>query len=150
MKKIIFILAILAVLLLSGCDAMLESFYPEFADGNTITINITITDQNKIDFSYDQNIPLFVELYTSGETPEADTPFRSVELFNEFNTTNTFFVPEGSYDIWIWQDDNQDGKITGSLGEFVLAANNSTSPNIAFSGTTGKETYDASSWDTFN
>ena len=151
MKKIIFTVIILAVLLLfSGCDAMLEFFYPEFADGNSITIDISISSSDITDHSYDKNIPLYVELYTTGDSPDGDIPFRSIELFNEFDTSTTLFVPEGSYDIWIWQDDNQNGVISPGLGEFTLWDNaNTNTPTITFLGTTGEDSYTANFWDTY-
>ena len=150
MKKITLKVIILAVLVLfSGCDAMLEFFYPEFADGNSVTIDISISSSDITDYSYDKNIPLFVELYTEGESPVNDVPFRTVELFNEFDTSTTLFVPEGSYDIWIWQDDNQNGKIDTLSGEFVLADDKGSIPTLIFLSTSGEEKYIANTWAMF-
>ncbi|MDA3937996.1 MAG: hypothetical protein PF693_01625 [Spirochaetia bacterium] len=149
MKKIFFILIILAVLLFSGCDAMLEVFYPEYADDNVVNITISITTGDISNFSYDTNDPLLVELYAAGETPNLNSPFRSIEVYNKFdNYLCPLFVPEGSYDIWIWQDDNNDGNI--DTGEFVLNSDIASPPNIIFTGTTGKETYPANNWNNFS
>jgi len=150
MKKITLIIIILTVLFIfSGCDAMLEFFYPEYAEGNSVTIDISISSSDITDYTYDKNIPLYVELYTEGESPVNDVPFRTVELFNEFETSTTLFVPEGSYDIWIWQDDNQNKEIDSGSGEFVLADDKGTIPTIIFSSTSGEETYVANSWTMF-
>ncbi|MCK5201760.1 MAG: hypothetical protein KAR21_25580 [Spirochaetales bacterium] len=130
MKKITLTIIIPVVLLLfSGCDAMLEFFYPEYADDNAVNITISITTGDITDHNYDTTIPLLVELYVSGETPAADAPVRSVELYNKFdNYLCTLFVPAGTYDIWIWQDDNKNGIIDGVDDEFVLSADLTTPP----------------------
>jgi len=149
MKKITLAIIILTFLLLfSGCDAMLEFFYPEYADDNAVNITISITTTDITNYTYDTNIPLLVELYTPGETPVADVPLRSIELYNKFdNYLCTLFVSAGTYEIWIWQDDNQNGDIDG--GEFVLLVDKTTPPVVTFSGTTEKLLYLANSWNTF-
>ncbi len=148
MKKITMTIIILMVLLLfSGCDAMLEFFYPEYADDNAVNITISITASDMVTNSYDTGGSLLVELYATGESPVGDTPVRSVELYNAFdNYLCTLFVPSGTYKIWIWQDKNQDGNIDG--GEFVLDADKTTPPSITFSGTTEKFPYSANLWST--
>jgi len=140
MKKIIFILAILAVLLLSGCDAMLESFYPEFADDNEVTINISITAGDISAFGYNTNKPLYIELYTNGENPATNSPVRSIKIYNKFDYTAKLYVSEGTYDIYIWQDSNDSGNYNG--GDFKLNA----FPSITLTGTDDTASYNASNW----
>jgi len=149
MKKITLIIIILTVLFIfSGCDAMLEFFYPEYADDNAVNITITITASDMGTNSYDTDGSLLVELYTVGDSPVSDIPVRSVEVYNAFdNYLCSLYVPAGTYEIWLWQDKNQNGNIDS--GEFVLDADTTSPPGVTFSGTTGKESYSANSWAMF-
>jgi hypothetical protein len=141
MKKIIFILIIIAVLLFSGCDAMLEFFYPDFAAENEVTVNVTITISDITLYNYNTTIPLYIELYKSGETPSANTPVRSILKYNEFGFSTTLFVPEGSYDLYIWQDSDLDGGY--SITDFRL---DGAVPSKVLSGTEDNWIYNATSW----
>ncbi len=152
MKKITFTVVILAFLLLfSGCDAMLEIFYPEFAEENNVTINISISASDILTLGYSNTKPLLVELYTSGENPDIAsggiaTPIRSMPVFNEPEYTCYFFVPAGTYDIWIWQDTDGSGGLNSN--DFILNANDPSpgAPSITFTGSEGTESYTANSW----
>ena len=93
MKKITLTIIILMVLLLfSGCDAMLEFFYPEYADDNAVNITISITTTDITDYTYDTNIPLYVELYIAGESPAAHTPVRSIEVIINLITISVLYL----------------------------------------------------------
>ena len=150
MKKIIFILVIFAVLLFSGCDAMLEVFYPEFGAKNVLAVEYYYSSQDMIDNGYIIGNPLKIELYSPGDSPDgSSTPVRSVEIFDEASYYHEFFVPAGSYDIWIWQDNDDDGNLQNGNG-FVLSPDiNTTPPNYNFSGDEEYRYYYGSTWDEF-
>ncbi len=139
MKKIILILTVLTVLLFTGCDDMLEVFYPEFADDYNSTNNIlgveyyyTVNDIITNN-TFNSLKPLMMELYNNGETPEFDIPVASIEVWGEYSYYFEFFVPQGSYDVWIWQDTNESGQFDS--GDFVLDDDiNGVVPNYYFSG----------------
>lgn len=160
MKKIIFILVILAVLLFSGCDAMLEVFYPELTDeildnfnenNNTLVINYSYNAYHMNNYGYDTNIPLKLELYDrdEGDTPASgDKPVRSVKIFGKSVYSHEFHVPAGNYNIWIWQDKYDDGWV-GS-GDFAFSGNVTGSiPNHEFFGGEEKHVFSAYTWLTF-
>ncbi len=134
MKKIIFVLVILAVLLFSGCDAMLEVFYPEFADeysGN----NIFDVDYALSDFHYGVLVgsgqPLMISLYYSGDDPmTGDTALETVHFYDRAGLW-TFFPDDQSYDVWIWCDVNNNDIV--DTGDFRTT----TPVNIDFIGTDG-------------
>lgn len=138
MKKIIFILIILAVLLFSGCDAMLEVFYPEFAEDFNGTNNLFAVEyyydaNDMLTNGYNTLRPLKVELYHTGEIPGANTPVKTIEVWGEYSYYYEFFVPTGNYDVWIWQD--SDPTPNGlDTGDFVLLADITTPPNHNFTG----------------
>ena len=121
MKKIIFTVIILAVLLLfSGCDAMLEFFYPEFAENNVVIIDIEVTLEDLLTNPGYSSEPLRVEIYELGEYPIANIPLRSSLVYDDPNTQRSFFdIPEGSYEIWIWQDTNASGSL--NTNDFMLS-----------------------------
>ena len=149
MKKIIFILIILAVLLFSGCDAMLEVFYPEYADDNQITVYVDITTTEAVLLGYSGDYPLNVEIYKTTEDPFNNSPIRKIELMNRFDHYRCdFLVSTGIYDLWIWQDTNNSGGLNGS--DFILTANETGStPTVIFSSSQGEEGYTATEWTTF-
>ena len=136
MKKIIFVLVILAVLLFSGCDAMLEVFYPEFADdfsetNNLFAVEYYYSQDDMSNYLFNTSKPLKIELYKHGETPEADEPFDSIEVLGEYSYYYEFFVPAGYYDVWIWQDSD----ITNNgldFGDFILEADKIAAPCYEF------------------
>lgn len=146
MKKTIFlVLAAAALLLFSGCDAMLEAFYPEYADNydnnNVLTVEYdlnSLTAQEIINLDLN-NKPIKVELYISGQTPTADTPVDSIEVYGKASYWFDFYVPAGSYDIWIWQDSA--GAVGLDNGDFVLQDDKTAVPSFFFSGTSGQYEY---------
>ncbi len=155
MKKTIFlVLAAAALLLLSGCDAMLEAFYPEYAKNydnyNVLTVEYdlnSLTAQQIINLDLN-NKPIKVELYLSGQTPTANVPVDFIEVYGEASYWYDFYVSDGSYDIWIWQDTNGSGKL--DTGEFVLKDDTTVIPKFFFSGTSGQyEYYYGDQWTTF-
>ncbi|MCF6335441.1 MAG: hypothetical protein L3J12_06845 [Spirochaetales bacterium] len=139
MKKIILILTVLAVLLFSGCDDMLEVFYPEFADNFNGTNNIIAVEYyyNATDMlanGYNTLEPLKIEIYKSGETPSNSTPFDYIEVWGEYSYYYEFFVPQGDYDVWIWQDSDVTPNGYDS-GDFILNDNiNGITPTYSFVG----------------
>lgn len=154
MKKIILILVILAVLLFSGCDGMLEVFYPELTDeilenyseeNNFLTIEYLI-DSATLSTLYDSSIPVKMEIYLNNESPNSgNIPFRTISIYGEYWYKHEFFVPAGNYDIWIWQDGNGDGGIDN--GDFVLWYNRwAEPPNYYFSSSGEKDSYYAWEW----
>ena len=152
MKKIFFILIILAVLLLSGCDAMLEAFYPEFADNfdgsnNVFAVEYNYTADDMLTNGYQIGTPLKVELYRTGETPNGtNQPIASIEVYDEYSYYYEFFVPSGSYDVWIWQDNYNNGVL--GAGDFVLSPDiNAIPPNYNFTGSEEYWYYYGSLWD---
>ena len=140
MKKTIFILAILTVLLFTGCDAMLEIFYPELTDSNEVTIIISITTTDISNYGYNTNKPLYIELYKTGENPTSNTPVKSVKIYNQFDYTATISVSEGTFDVYIWQDSDDGGSYGGM--DFTL----STVPSKTLTGTDNSWSYTATSW----
>ena len=106
MKKIIFILVILAVLLFSGCDAMLEVFYPElkedFSDSNNIfDIEYQIGDYHRgvMDTA---GQPIMMSIYEQGFDPyNEDEPLDTIYFYDDYGLW-TFFVDNMNYDVWIW------------------------------------------------
>jgi len=162
MKKTIFLALIAAVLLLlSGCDAMLEAFYPEYADNydnyNVLTVEYDLnklTTQDILDLNLDLNKPIKVEIYHSGDTPVADpgieSPVDSIEVSGEASYWFDFYLPAGSYDVWIWQDSDTSGSLDS--GDFVLLddTNPGTVPNFVFNDSTGQyEYYYGDQWATY-
>ncbi len=134
MKKIIFVLVILAILLFSGCDEMLEVFYPEFADdydGN----NVFDIDYKLGDFHYGVLVgsgqPLLISMYNVGDNPmDGDTAIETIHFYDKAGLW-TFFPDDKSYDVWIWCDVNNDDTV--NAGDF-----RTTSPvNIDFEGSEG-------------
>jgi len=134
MKKIFFILIILAVLLLAGCDAMLESFYPEFAD-NFDGSNVVDIEYQLSDFHYGvlvgSNQPLLISIYAVGEDPmTGDTPLSTIDFYDKSGWW-TFYVDNQNYDIWLWCDvDNNSAVNTGDIKSKLPI-------NINFTGTDG-------------
>ena len=144
MKKITFTIIVLAVLLLlSGCDEMLEFFYPEYADDNQLTVYIDITTMDAVLYSYSGIKPLNVEIYETGKTPGANLPVQKIELMNQFDHFRCdFLLSDGSYDIWIWQDSNNSGGL--NAGDFIL----NETPDITFETSIDELEYTASKWKT--
>ena len=112
MKKIIFILVILAVLLLSGCDEMLEFFYPDFAEefngNNVVDIEYDIGDylHGHLDSSEQ---PLMMSIYNNEEGP-GNTALGTINFYDKTGW-GTFDVDDGHYDIWIWNDANDNNTL---------------------------------------
>ena len=150
MKKIILILVIFAVLLFSGCDAMLEVFYPEFADdfdGNNVLWVDAYFSQFQIDIldNYPNN-PVRFEIYTDIQAPGSDNPVAytnvSVSAISSLTTIGKeFFLADGSYQIFIWQDNNGVG-LTGGDNDVYL----NPIQNVTLVGSDEYEYVYASTW----
>ncbi len=128
MKKTVLITIILtALLLLSGCDAMLEIFYPEFADnydGNLVLdINYTISD-----FHYGvltgSDQPIKMIIYYPGDSPYsgADPAFFDYQenpkiSYEQSDWFTSYLDLNSDYDIWLWCDHDDDGSV--SSGDFI-------------------------------
>ena len=117
MKKDILTILIIAVLLagLMGCDAILEVFYPEFGEGegsdNTIEIVVYLPDVQE---SWDS--PVVAEIWANWTDGELMNPFRSkwAEWDDEAQGPVVRFwfdVPEGEYQVSVFQDINNNGWI---------------------------------------
>lgn len=137
MKKIIFILIILAVLLFSGCDAMLEVFYPEFADdfngtNNIFAVELYLTAADIFAYGYMGHLPLRVELYNNGFDPSSPAQkIDGIEVYAEYSFYYEFFITTGHYDLWIWQDLDANGFDAGDFVQQVTVP----PPNYNFLGT---------------
>ena len=146
MKKTIFILILAAAfILLSGCDAMLEVFYPEYADNydnnNVLTVEYnldTLSSQEIVDLNLNDN-PIKVEIFNMGESPVSDLPVASIDVYGEVSYWFDFYVTSGSYDVWIWQDGN--GNENWDTGEFVLEADTTDPPSFTFNDDSGDYNY---------
>ena len=134
MKKMIFILVILAVLLLSGCDEMLEFFYPDFAEefngNNVVDIEYDIGDylHGHLDSSEQ---PLMMSIYHDGQGPFGGDTALATIYFYDRTGWGTFYIDDGNYDIWIWNDAD-DSKALSS-GDF----NTIIEIDVNFNGTDG-------------
>ncbi len=146
MKKTILLMVIsTALLLLSGCDAMLEVFYPEYKDNydgnNILTVEYSLnnlTAQEIIDLDLNNN-PLKVELYQEGNTPVSDQPVHTIEVFGEASYWYDFSVSSGSFDVWIWQDSDKNGSLES--GDFILNEGSVYSHTFSFSNISGEYKY---------
>ncbi len=138
MKKIILILTVLTVLLFTGCDDMLEVFYPEFADdfngtNNVVAVEYYYNATDMLNNGYNTLEPLKMELYVSGEDPVSSYPVASIDVWGEYSYYFEFFVPQGDYDVWIWQDSDISGTL--NTDDFVLYDNiYGTTPGYSFMG----------------
>jgi hypothetical protein len=99
-KKILYVLiAAFFVLLLSGCDDILEEFFPEFADKNAIDVHVII------DQAYDVgSFAVVVALIPL----DAGAPQKDL-IWKEWRHEHDFFVsyeglPHGAYRIYVWLD----------------------------------------------
>jgi hypothetical protein len=114
--KIYLGIAILALLLLlTGCDAILESMFPEFADTDTYTINVEV--------ELEKLFPLQPETQLAGVVVPIDTPIGDITgmgatafdpWFNDWGGSLEGFlyfdgVLEGDYWVYVWIDYNGDG-----------------------------------------
>ncbi len=119
--KIILGIAVLALLLiLTGCDAILESMFPEFADPDTYMISVDV----EVPFStsgFDTLPPLAGVLVPSGtqKTVLAANPSLIIKSdvdtnYDKYGTCIEGFlffddVAEGEYWVWVWVDLDKDG-----------------------------------------
>ena len=157
-KTIFFAILTAAFILLSGCDAMLEVFYPEYADNydnnNVLTVEYDLSklsSQEIVDLDLNHN-PIKVEIFIKGKSPVSDLPVASIDVYGEVSYWFDFYVTSGSYDVWIWQDGDGDGDGDGILdnGEFVLKEDKSTPPNFTFYDDSGEyHYYCGDEWATF-
>ncbi len=119
MKKNIVTIIVIAVLLtgLMGCDAILEVFYPEFGEdgggsgGNTIEIIVYLPDEQS---SWDS--PVVAEMWWSWSDAEVMNPYRTNwaewdDAAGKPVVRFRFDVPDGEYQISVFQDRNQNGWI---------------------------------------
>lgn len=123
MKKIIFVIVILAVLLFSGCDAMLEVFYPEFADDFNDTNRIFDISYSLSAFHYGVLVgsgkPLQLKLVTNGNPADAVPLFSPENFYDPSGWWTYFFDTNVDYDAWLWCDVNGDDILNG--GDFRSA-----------------------------
>lgn len=124
MKKRIILIAItvLTLALLSGCDAILEGFFPEFADTNSIDVYVQINDT-----------PVVVALipYDDTDNPMADKIEKQTWYSTGFNASFDG-LPEGKYQIYVWYDQNSDGKANEGLARGYARILGSSVTNFIF------------------
>lgn len=130
MKKIIFILVILAVLLFSGCDAMLEVFYPEFADDYNDTNKISDISYSLSPFHYGVLVgsgePLQLKLVSNNGAVGDAAILPPINFYGQNGWWTYFFDTTVNYDAYFWCD--VDGSSTLNSGDLY-----STNPmNIDF------------------
>ena len=102
MKKRIVVLSIVlaVVVLLAGCDALLEGFFPEFKNTNAINVKYTAPAG-----------PVTVALMGFElDDPDMDTPERIVRITREEKEFYVSFdgLPAGKYSVFAWNDPEMD------------------------------------------
>ena len=151
MKKIIFVFVILAVLLFSGCDAMLEVFYPEFADdfegNNVLTVDMLFSPLAESILDATPNIPLKVQVYYAVDTPGTNQPVVAknvnVSVIDPSKTISLeFFLAAGTYQVFIWQDKGAAGLTSGDFVQIDYLAPR----QFTFTGTEGYNREPYGSW----
>jgi hypothetical protein len=109
----LFAASALAILALAGCDAMLESIYPnETNPSNTLTVTVYM-DYNSVSTDIYQG-PLTIVLYKDGETYAtltADVYYEGSRWIEYYYTFTG--LPKGTYTAYCWIDYNNDGDTTG-------------------------------------
>jgi hypothetical protein len=102
MKKRIIIIAItvLTLALLSGCDAILEGFFPEFADTNSIDVHVKITTIVNV---YEKPVIVALIPFDGSNNPIKGEIVK--EERNEFDFYVSFDgLPNGKYQVYVWYD----------------------------------------------
>ncbi len=116
-RKYLVIAVILSlVLLLSGCDAILEVFYPEFGEqegGETFNVEVRVTfPGNSAEWTLNHDDIVYIQLWFS-EDPDPATPFREHFTDNESDFWWQFFdLPAGDYWFNIFWDYDGSGGVT--------------------------------------
>ncbi len=105
MKKIIplILVAVVAIFLLAGCDAMLESIYPNQTAGKN-TIDVTVNEL----YTYPQ--PIVVEVFDSAGNYVASTSFYTIYANGSYYYNDVAFtrLKDDTYTLYAWIDINQD------------------------------------------
>ena len=118
MKKRIILIAItvLTLVLLSGCDAILEGFFPEFADTNSIDVHVQITTGVNV---YDKPVIVALIPFDGSDSPIKGEIVK--EKRNEFDFYVSFDgLPNGKYQIYVWYDNWEDGYITDEKDQVTV------------------------------
>ncbi len=114
-KTILLIVAAALVLSLAGCDAILEGFYPEFANKEKTTYQMEVKftlPGNDAYWLLHSNQDVYLDVYS------VDTGFvEEVITNNERVIDRTFFdLPAGDYYVQIFWDQNGDAFPTTGVG----------------------------------
>jgi hypothetical protein len=110
MKKIILVVIAIAILaLFAGCDAILEGFFPEFADTNSIDVFVEISDLRNTD-----DYPVIVALIPLDNTlaPIEQLIVKQKRFEHDFYVSFDG-IPNGKYQVYGWWDSApKDGYLT--------------------------------------
>ncbi|MBN2735403.1 MAG: hypothetical protein JXR70_00380 [Spirochaetales bacterium] len=107
-KAIIVIFTIFIILGFTGCDAMLEGFFPEFGDEATATLEIYADVSNLRANPANLTVPLYIII----EEQAPGTKILRLEFkVGDDNIQKTVTVPRRDYKVWAVADKITDGDI---------------------------------------
>ncbi len=114
MKIYLGIVVLALLLLLTGCDAILESMFPEFADPDTYTINIEVELERFFPLQAETKLAGIV-LPDGSPTPGTGTEATAVDpWFSDWGGVMEGYlyfdgINKGDYWVYVWIDYNGDG-----------------------------------------